>query len=125
MTISLEKLKNAEKFLLEFQGEEPFQYCHFEAIDEEVEESEGSDNALFYEEEYQKCFRYHCDYAAELLSAPEAVLLKDNYMSVWGLEEPWRELAKVYAAYGYPAYASDTCLEIYKPGSYINEDWAA
>ncbi|GAB6071601.1 hypothetical protein JCM30760_26990 [Thiomicrorhabdus hydrogeniphila] len=122
MSISLEKMINAEKLLLDVQGEEPIIQCDFDCIDEEVQESEDT---LSYEEEYLKCFHSHCDYAAEFLNAPEAMALKDEYTSVWGLEEPWRELAKIYAIYGYPAYASDTCLEVYKPGSHFNEDYAA
>ncbi len=94
---------------LEFQGEDPIQFCHWEAVNEEVEESVGTDEELSYEDQWLNAFGVHCNYAHEFLNDETALQIKEEHPCVWELGAPWRELSDLYIKHGYPVYLSDTC----------------
>ncbi len=107
---------------LEFQGEDPIQFCHWDAVNEEVEESVGTDKELSYEDQWLNVFGVHCNYVHEFLNDETALQIKEEHLCVWELDAPWRELSDLYIKHGYPVYLSDTSgMEIYPKGSYSNE----
>lgn len=123
----------AGKFLEE-QMEDPIELCHFERIDENVKNSQNTDEELSCEFEYDKAYLMHIFCCKRRTGNPKVLpLMADLGISVTDDEEAalsalsnrneasgagmspahWIALGKFYAETGFDVYLSENMMEVY------------
>lgn len=116
--------------MLDEQMDSPFELCHFECINKEIEDSEGS---LTEEMGYSQAYLTHIFSCYQATENPEVLTLLENIgvavtqdqlnanfdldskdATGYALsEEAWEELGGFYVKGGFDVYVSETMMEVY------------